>query len=78
MLDAVTSINPDLPFIILPADTKNNDSVGLGEPLQDLISAVDFLVADKRHDALRNLMDGLVELGFAWIAPFESAHEFVK
>jgi hypothetical protein len=67
--DAKAPVDLHLAAVVLPGHAKDDLPFGLADALDDLVLGVLRMLAQHRSERLVHLLDGLVKLGFARIAP---------
>jgi hypothetical protein len=67
--DPKAAVDLHLAAVVLPRDAKDDLAFRFADALDDLVFGVIGMLAQHRPERLDHLLDGLVELGFARVAP---------
>src|SRR5690606_14912496 len=75
VLDPATTLDSHIASIVLPADTKRYDAVGLCDAAQNLRRLVGLLVRDEAEDVFRDILHRLDEFRLVRIVTLYRLHE---
>ena len=76
VLHPVATLYANIAIVVFPTDAEAHNTIRLRDPAEDLILVIDLFIFDVVKDVLRDLIDGLVKLGFPGVALFNTFHEF--
>ena len=76
-LDAEAAVDLDVAAVVLPRHAEHHDALGLDDALEDARAAQIGTARQHEIDALEDLLDGLMELGFGGVPGLYRGQHFL-
>jgi hypothetical protein len=77
-LNTEAAVNLNLAAVIYPRNTELNNTLGLNHALDNAACNILGALLENGLDRLKNLTNGLMELGLTGISFFNGSHKLVK